>query len=170
MPILLTTPLSVGALDASDYTHAIIHRFEILPTLGRLKLEVRHGRIVGGVWQDGAVLVEGKSIRSFTLADRSSPAWQALTDYAIGDVRKNDGDKTYVCAVAGTSAASGGPTGTGQTIVDGTVTWTYIGIEAEFTTMVASLPTSGSELIYNGAARVLYQWLIDRGHYAGTIV
>jgi hypothetical protein len=42
-------------------------------------------------------------------------------------------------------------------------------IEADYDTVVASLPTDGSELIYNGAARVLYQWLIDNGHLAGTI-
>jgi len=39
----------------------------------------------------------------------------------------------------------------------------------DFTDMVASLPTDGAELLYDGVARVLYQWLIDNGHFAGTI-
>ena len=42
----------------------------------------------------------------------------------VGDYRTN-GANQYVCTVAGTSAASGGPTGTGTGITDGTVTWDY---------------------------------------------
>jgi hypothetical protein len=53
-------------------------------------------------------------------------AWAALTSYAVGDRRKNGGN-IYRAIVAGTSAASGGPSGTRNDIVDGTVTWEYIG-------------------------------------------
>ena len=52
-------------------------------------------------------------------------AWAASTAYTVGTLRLNDTGKTYVCVTAGTSAASGGPTGTGSGIVDGTATWTY---------------------------------------------
>ena len=45
--------------------------------------------------------------------------------HAVGDMRQNDGTKSYRVSVAGTSAASGGPTGTVGSIVDGTVTWLY---------------------------------------------
>lgn len=41
---------------------------------------------------------------------------------------------------------------------------------AEFAAIAPSLPTSGTELLYDGVARVLYQHLIDNEGYAGTIV
>lgn len=39
----------------------------------------------------------------------------------------------------------------------------------DFFTMVQKLPHDG-ETIYNAAARELYEWLIAKGHAAGTIV
>jgi len=51
--------------------------------------------------------------------------WAASTAYGVGDKRLNGGN-AYYCTVAGTSASSGGPTGTGSAITDGTVTWKYI--------------------------------------------
>lgn len=52
-------------------------------------------------------------------------AWVALTAYSIGQKVVN-GAQAYMVVSGGTSAASGGPTGTGLTIVDGTVTWRSI--------------------------------------------
>ncbi len=61
--------------------------------------------------------------------------WQATHAYVFGDVVNNQADDTidgnlYVCIKAGTSAGSGGPTGTGtalhNAITDGTVTWAWI--------------------------------------------
>lgn len=54
-------------------------------------------------------------------------AWAGSTAYVIGDRVKNGGNN-YEVTVAGTSAASGGPTGTGTTIVDGTVTWKFVSV------------------------------------------
>lgn len=53
--------------------------------------------------------------------------WQASTAYVVGQNVSNDTSplKTYTCITAGTSAASGGPTGTGASITDGTATWQY---------------------------------------------
>lgn len=48
-----------------------------------------------------------------------APPWQGAHVYIAGDAVSNDGQKTYVATVGGTSAASGGPTGTGSNIVDG---------------------------------------------------
>lgn len=48
------------------------------------------------------------------------------TPYFVGDVRTNAGN-IYVVTIAGTSGAGGGPTGTGSAIVDGTVTWRFVG-------------------------------------------
>jgi lysophospholipase L1-like esterase len=52
------------------------------------------------------------------------PAWTASTAYALNTVVKNGG-YAYRCAAAGTSAGSGGPSGTSNTITDGSVTWAY---------------------------------------------
>jgi len=63
--------------------------------------------------------------------------WAALGAYNVGDIVSNDGN-IYYCTVAGAAAAAGGPTGTGAAIVDGTVTWRFVGeglavIEADAT-------------------------------------
>ncbi|MGA7523413.1 MAG: GDSL-type esterase/lipase family protein [Acidobacteriaceae bacterium] len=55
------------------------------------------------------------------------PAWQANTAYIIGNVVTN-ANSLYICAGAGISAASGGPTGAGAAVVaDGTASWFYYG-------------------------------------------
>ena len=53
-------------------------------------------------------------------------AWQPATAYYIGDRVTNNGF-TYTATTGGTSAAAGalGPVGTGLSISDGTVVWTY---------------------------------------------
>lgn len=51
--------------------------------------------------------------------------WVASTSYTLGDIRSNGGN-AYQAVSSGTSAGSGGPTGTSTAIVDGTVTWKYI--------------------------------------------
>lgn len=53
------------------------------------------------------------------------PAWANSTAYTVG-ARRSNGGKTYECITAGTSAGSGGPTGTGANITDGTVHWRYV--------------------------------------------
>ena len=57
-----------------------------------------------------------------------APAWAGTTAYSVGDRVTNDTpSRTYECTTAGTSAASGGPTGTGTGISDGTVVWDFDG-------------------------------------------
>lgn len=51
-------------------------------------------------------------------------SWQPSHAYSLGDKVINSSN-IYVCTQAGTSAASGGPTGTGVGIVDGTCKWDY---------------------------------------------
>ena len=60
-------------------------------------------------------------------------AWAISTAYEVGQLRLN-GSNVYVCRTAGTSAGSGGPTGTGTGIADGTVVWDYKGPQATFGT------------------------------------
>ncbi len=66
-------------------------------------------------------------------------AWAAATGYIVGD-RVENNSRIYQCTTAGTSAGSGGPTGTGTGIADNTAVWTYLGegtgvidVEAECT-------------------------------------
>lgn len=58
---------------------------------------------------------------------RFTPAWAISTAYKVGEMRYNDTNKVYVCTQAGTSAGSGGPTGTGTGITDNTAKWDYFG-------------------------------------------
>lgn len=55
-------------------------------------------------------------------------AWVIATLYAVGDLVINDGGKAYMCRTSGTSAGSGGPTGTGTGINDNGVIWDYVGL------------------------------------------
>jgi len=61
-------------------------------------------------------------LRRFT-----APAWIATHAYIVGDTCTNGG-KGYIVTTGGTSAGSGGPTGTGTNIVDGAgaLRWDYV--------------------------------------------
>jgi hypothetical protein len=63
----------------------------------------------------------------------ANTAWAASTAYSLG-TRRFNGSNVYAVATAGTSAASGGPTGTGSGITDGTVVWNYVAPLAVFKT------------------------------------
>jgi len=68
--------------------------------------------------------------------------WAASTAYKVGDRVINDSGKMYQCDTEGTSAGSGGPTGTGSNISDGTTQWDYV------SGLVAQSYLSGSRLNY----------------------
>ena len=57
--------------------------------------------------------------------------WSANTNYSLGNKVHNDGERIYEVIAptsgTGTSAGSGGPTGTGQSITDNGVTWKWLG-------------------------------------------
>ncbi len=55
----------------------------------------------------------------------TAPAWAASTAYSTGEYVNNDSGKVYRCTSGGTSAGSGGPTGTGTSITDSGATWDY---------------------------------------------
>lgn len=63
---------------------------------------------------------------TWTQLTAGSIPWTGNTAYLIGDTVSNDGGKIYVCDTNGTSAVSGGPTGTGTNIVDGTTQWDWV--------------------------------------------
>ena len=56
----------------------------------------------------------------------ATPAWMAATRVVRGDYVVNAG-RVYKCVTEGLTAASGGPTGTGTGIADGTATWNHYG-------------------------------------------
>jgi len=55
----------------------------------------------------------------------SAAAWAATTAYTVG-VYVTNSSNIYRCITAGTSAGSGGPTGTTSDITDGTAHWKYV--------------------------------------------
>jgi hypothetical protein len=68
----------------------------------------------------------GSSQYNGTYAIKVNAPWAASTVYTQGSIAVNDSGKIYICRTAGTSASSGGPTGTSTGISDGTVTWDYV--------------------------------------------
>lgn len=109
---------------------------ELCAITGTVRLAATHSKVnlilVGTtatvIPADSAVTVDVTATRFVTSAAATlvaATAWASGTAYAYGDVRKN-GSNVYVCTVAGTSAGSGGPTGTGLVIVDNTCTWRFI--------------------------------------------
>lgn len=52
-------------------------------------------------------------------------AWASSTSYSVGNRRSNGGN-AYQCIKAGTSASSGGPSGTGTSIADGSAAWKFL--------------------------------------------
>lgn len=71
-------------------------------------------------------------------------AWAITTAYAVGDIRSNDAPlNIYVCTIAGTSAGAGGPTGEGTAIVDGGVTWRFLGDGEGFNTVATEATATG---------------------------
>lgn len=84
---------------------------------------------------------DAKASDSYTIVpvaflSMGNSAWAASTAYYVGDIVLADagngefgGNRVYVCTTAGTSAGSGGPSGTSSSISDNTVVWDYVGEE-----------------------------------------
>ena len=66
--------------------------------------------------------------------------WQASTAVIVGQYVTNGGN-SYVCTTAGTTAGSGGPSGTGTGITDGSAVWSYSAAGADYTLGNALLQT-----------------------------
>lgn len=92
----------------------------------------------GGMVLDGRVALLGLTIHTRLM----TVVWVGSTTYSVGKVVTN-GSNTYVCTTGGTSAASGGPTGTGTDISDGSVVWDFVS---------AASFASNSVILRNGGA------------------
>lgn len=112
-----STPLSgFSGLETTDDAHYV----GATPTGGTVGVYGR-GDVALLDTASGAAL----DAYQFTLGGRYAPAWAISTAYSLGQLRAN-GSNVYEVTTAGTSAGSGGPTGTGTGIVDNTVVWRYV--------------------------------------------
>lgn len=94
--------------------------------------------IAGSIWERTDVAAGGSPGAICTTAGIYASAWVASTAYGtVGAVVTNDSGKVYRLLTAGTSAASGGPTGTATSITDGTAVWQYVGLLAVFKALPA---------------------------------
>lgn len=93
-------------------------------------------KALSGTWQDTSAdatgmggyyriyASDGTTIHAQGLVGQN---WGASTTYALNQQVINDTGKVYKCTTAGTSAGSGGPTGTSTGITDGSAVWDYVG-------------------------------------------
>jgi hypothetical protein len=88
--------------------------------------------------------------------------WLASANITLNSTRNNLGN-IYICRQAGTTASSGGPTGTTTGIVDGTVVWDYlssdfVGSRSAFNSTLniraQNGPTANSDLYRNHVANL----------------
>lgn len=97
--------------------------------------------------------------------------WASSTAYFVGDSIQNGGN-VYVATGAGTSASSGGPTGTGTGITDGTVTWNYV--SAAPTNAIGPSLADGQAGLEANPANFVFPvvfksrvWLVEKGSTRG---
>lgn len=115
-------------------------------------------KALSGTWEDASADASGRAAH-FEIMDSGlttchmqgivAGAWAASTAYSVGDYVTNDSGKLYVCDTSGTSAASGGPTGTGANITDGTAQWDYL---AAGTDMAINNPVLASGQVFTVTA------------------
>ena len=85
--------------------------------------------------------------------------WKASTAYAVGDVVSNGGNgNVYVCDQAGTSASSGGPTGSGSDITDGGARWDYSTTLSKWIS-IWNLQTGVEQSLTNTAGAAIFNYL-----------
>ena len=76
------------------------------------------------------------------------PSWTASTALTVDQgIRRVNGANVYELIGSGTTAASGGPTGTGSSIADNTCTWQFIATNSG----AVDTQTSGSAILISGA-------------------
>lgn len=80
-----------------------------------------------------------------------APAWVASTA-VVASVFRTNGANIYRCATAGTTAASGGPTGMGTAIADGTAVWDWYCVAGADILMDVLEFTSGMTVTINAAS------------------
>ncbi|MBO9380155.1 hypothetical protein GG804_25640 [Sphingomonas histidinilytica] len=140
-----------GALSISTPKRAVIRNFlqrnanTLGGTVAAMQLSNLHIRaarvIVTGCDIEGNVSINGSAA--------GIAAWAGDTAYTLNQVRSNGG-RYYRVTTAGTSASSGGPTGTGLAIADGTVVWEWL--EFPYSILWDDTNRVGGTLTLNGDA------------------
>jgi hypothetical protein len=103
-------------------------------------------KAMSGTWQDASADAAGvaRYMRLYNSGGTCkqqmlvSDPWAPSRAYTVGHQVHNGGN-LYRCTVAGTSASSGGPSGTGGSITDGGVTWTFVQAGTDMTVNNAAL-------------------------------
>lgn len=80
----------------------------------------------------------------------AADAWAINTVYALTAIVSNDSN-IYECVQAGTSAGAGGPTGTGDDIVDNTCKWNFVGDGTAFSAVPFQAEETGPVQAYEDA-------------------
>lgn len=130
-PALTGTPTAPTASPGTNTTQLATTAFvaaQAATTTQDIKMALPYTSITDqGAVADGqiAVVLVSMAVGSSTLTVSAVPAWGASTAYSVGSVVALNAN-AYVAVVAGTSSASG-PAGTEAAILDGTVTWAYLG-------------------------------------------
>lgn len=143
---------------------ASLPRIPALFGFWRLSLDI-HNLVVSAGKAGTASRINGAGAEAaFTyiaIGTASQPTWAATTAYALGNrvVPTTANGFYYECTTAGTSAATQPtwPTVIGNTVVDGTVTWTCKGgtsANAGDTTLMSEITTGGGARAAATASRV----------------
>lgn len=112
------------AMDANYKTLTDAESAELVPLVDLPANSLTPGMVLRGQLAGKISKAEGPATIQLRVAI-CPPNWIPSHAYAIGDLVTNDGLQKYRCTAAGTSDSSGGPTGSGASITDGTVTWEH---------------------------------------------
>lgn len=96
--------------------------------------------------------------------------WQASAAYSLNQLCSNSSN-IYICTQAGTTASSGGPTGTGSSITDGGAIWKYLypqGLSV-FGSGTQAMPGTTGSVTCSGSLAKGWGFLRLAGSSAGTI-
>ncbi len=100
------------------------------------------------------VKVRAKSVAGGATPGTYGVPWHASRAYHVGQTTQN-GVRLYIVTGAGTSAGSGGPTGTGSGITDGGVTWDYV--------QPVSANTDATRALFTAIATDLGAYMLSTG-------
>ena len=101
------------------------------------------GSYIGQVASDGTVRMWSCNDGTEKTVYHGAAPWVANTAYEVGDKVQN-GANIYVCDTDGTSAGSGGPSGTGADISDNSTRWDYEATVSATTTSIKNYLTPSS--------------------------
>lgn len=111
--------------------------------------------VAGWAFAAVAGLLDVSQVLIYTDVIGTPVAWLPTTAYVNTPGARSvvtNGGRAYICINSGTSAGSGGPTGTGQSIVDGGVTWSFLGASVAIAATNIALYDTSRITIHSSAA------------------